>query len=440
MASYSETLNYIYNLRGGEIDLRLHRVEQALSLFGHPERCFRAFHIAGTNGKGSTAAMLHRILCAEGYRVALYTSPHVVSFTERIRVGDEEISQDQVVELAELIKSRSAGEGIALTFFEFVTVMALVYFARHKVDAAVVEVGLGGRLDATNVVVPVVSIITTISKDHEAYLGSDLLSIAREKGGIIKEGVPVVCGALPPDAGELLKAMASAKGSADFFLGRDFSFALKKGGLFDYEGLRWRVQGLSLGLRGRYQRGNAALALGALEVAQRDFPVSEAAVREGLRTVLWSGRLEVMFRRPTVILDGAHNGEGVRTLVSEIRDLPEMKEVKEVRLLFAAMDDKDWPSMLGELSAVASEMVLARVPLERSADPRKIAKAVPRDVPYTVIDDPLEAARFLLDKAQADDAILVTGSLYLLGQVRPFLSEMASAGKFSRGDFAESRI
>jgi len=437
MASYTETLNYIYNLRGGEIDLRLHRVEQALSLFGHPERCYRAFHIAGTNGKGSTAAMLHRILSAEGYRVALYTSPHVVSFTERIRVGDEEISQDEVVELAELIKSRSAREGISLTFFEFVTVMALVYFARHKVDAAVVEVGLGGRLDATNVVVPVVSIITTISKDHEAYLGSDPLSIAREKGGIIKEGIPVVCGALPPDAGELLKAMAAAKGSADFSLGRDFSFALKKSGLFDYEGLKWRFQSLSLGLRGRYQRGNAALALGALEVAQRDFPVGEAAVREGLRTVLWPGRLEVMFRGPAVILDGAHNGEGIRALVSEMRDFP---EVKKIRLLFAAMEDKDWASMLGQLSAVASEMVLTRVPMQRSADPRKIADAVPPDIPCTVIDNPLEAARFLLDKAQADDAILVTGSLYLLGQVRPFLSEMAAAGKFPRGDFAESRI
>src|SRR3989304_8936701 len=195
--TYTETLDYIFNLRGGEIDLRLDRVERALALFGHPDRRSFAFHIAGTNGRGSVAAMLHGILSAEGYRVALYTSPHVVSFTERIRVGEEEISQEEVVELAEEIKRRSAKEGVGLTFFEFVTVMALVYFARRKVEVAVVEVGLGGRLDATNLVVPAVSVITTISKDHEAYLGSDLLSIAREKGGIIKEGVPVVCGSLP---------------------------------------------------------------------------------------------------------------------------------------------------------------------------------------------------------------------------------------------------
>ena len=184
--TYTETLDYIFNLRGGEIDLRLDRVERALSLFGHPERRYPAFHIAGTNGKGSTAAMLHRILSLAGYRAALYTSPHVVSFTERIRVGDGEISPAEVVELAEEIKSRAAGAGIRLTFFEFVTVMAFIYFSRLNADVAVVEVGLGGRLDATNLVVPAVSMITTIARDHEAYLGRDLLSIAREKGGIIK--------------------------------------------------------------------------------------------------------------------------------------------------------------------------------------------------------------------------------------------------------------
>ena len=182
MDSYSETLNTIYNLRGGVIDLRLDRMNQALALFDHPEKQFPSFHIAGTNGKGSTAAMLHRILSRSGYRVALYTSPHLVSFTERIRVGDEEIVPNEVVALAQEIWDRTAAANVPLTFFEFVTVMAFIHFARRKIDVAVVEVGLGGRLDATNLVRPVVSLISTISKDHEAYLGSDLLSIAREKG------------------------------------------------------------------------------------------------------------------------------------------------------------------------------------------------------------------------------------------------------------------
>ncbi|MFQ5902742.1 MAG: bifunctional folylpolyglutamate synthase/dihydrofolate synthase [Candidatus Binatia bacterium] len=430
MDTYSETLNYIFNLRGGEIDLRLHRVEQALSLFGHPERCYPVFHIAGTNGKGSTAAMLHRILSAEGYRVALYTSPHIVSFTERIRVGEEEISQEEVIELAEVVKGRSAGEGISLTFFEFVTVMALVYFARRKVDVAVVEVGLGGRWDATNLVVPRVSIITTISKDHEIYLGSDLLSIAREKGGIIKRGVPVICGSLSPDVGALLGEMAEAKGSASYFLGRDFSFALKEDGLFDYTGLERNLTDLSLALQGRYQRGNAALALGVLEVAAGDFPVSEAAVRVGLETVFWPGRFEVVGRRPTVILDGAHNGEGVRALVGEVRDL---QVTKKIKLLFAAMEDKDWPLMLGKLLGVAREVVLTRVPMERSADPKNIARTLGGEVPLTVIEDPVQGLRFLLDRVGPDDVVLIAGSLYLLGQVRPWLLKMTTAETLGGG-------
>lgn len=422
MASYSETLDYIFNLRGGEIDLRLHRVERALSLFGHPERCYRAFHIAGTNGKGSTAAMLHRILSAQGYRVALYTSPHVVSFTERIRVGEEEIAEEEVMGLAELIKNCSEEESLSLTFFEFVTVMALIYFARRKVDIAVVEVGLGGRLDATNLVLPRVSIITTISKDHEAYLGSDLLSIAREKGGIIKKGIPVVCGSLPEDVGELLREMAEAKGSASYFLGRDVSLTLRKGGLFDYRGLEWNLTDLSLALRGRYQRSNAAVVLNALEVASRDFPVSEKAVREGLETVSWPGRFEVMLRCPTVILDGAHNGEGIKALVSEVRTFAGGKKVK---LVFGAMRDKDWPLMLRELVTVSSEAVLTRVPMERSVDPTDMIQALPSSILPTIIGDPREAMRFLLDKADPGDIILVTGSLYLLGQVRPLLADMA---------------
>ena len=436
MASYSETLDYIFNLRGGEIDLRLHRVERVLSLFGHPERRYPAFHIAGTNGKGSVAAMLHRILAAEGYRVALYTSPHVVSFTERIRVGDQEISQEEVVELAEEIKRRSAKEGVGLTFFEFVTVMALVYFARRKVEVAVVEVGLGGRLDATNLVLPSVSIITTISKDHEAYLGSDLLSIAREKGGIIKEGVPVVCGSLSPEVAELLREMAGLKGSASYFLGSDFSFAIKDGGLFDYKGLNWNLKGLSLALQGRYQRGNAALVLKALEVGKKDFPVKEGALREGLRTVFWPGRFEVVRRHPMVILDGAHNGEGVKVLVDEIRNF---LGVKKVKLLFAVMEDKDWAYMLGELSEIASEAVLSRVPMQRGADPWRVREVIGEKIPAIVLEEPAKALRFVLERAGPEDVVLVTGSLYLLGEVRPVLVEEA-LGQSSEGQFADVRL
>jgi len=301
--SYSETLDRIYNLRGGVIDLRLDRMERALVLFNHPEKTFPSFHIAGTNGKGSTAAMLHRILCLGGYRTALYTSPHLVSFTERIRIGDREISPDEVVALAEEVWRRTLTADVALTFFEFVTVMAFVYFARQGVDVAVVEVGLGGRLDATNLATPVVSMITTISKDHEVYLGSDLRSIAREKAGIIKAGVPVVLGALPAEVMDIFSGLACDQHARAFFLGRDFKISLKNKNLFDYIGMNQGFSNLSLPFRGRHQWNNAAVALGALEVAGGAFPVSGAVIREGLATVSWPGRFEVMLERPAVVLD-----------------------------------------------------------------------------------------------------------------------------------------
>jgi dihydrofolate synthase / folylpolyglutamate synthase len=424
MDSYSETLNRIYNLRGGVIDLRLDRMDQALSLFDHPEKKFPSFHIAGTNGKGSTAAMLHRILSQSGYRVALYTSPHLVSFTERIRVGDEEIAPNEVVGLADEIWVRTTTAKISLTFFEFVTVMAFVYFARHEIDVGVIEVGLGGRLDATNLVRPVVSLISTISKDHEAYLGSDLLSIAREKGGIIKKGIPLVCGALPTEVAALLKNIADEHDAPAYFFGRDFTFSLKNRDLFDYTGVKWCLNNVDVALRGRHQKRNAALALSALEVAAQDFPVNEAALREGLKTVRWPGRFEIIQDRPTVILDGAHNGEGVKALVEEIENFREQRKVK---LLFASMEDKDWHLMLEGFSEVADEIVLTRVNMERCADPHRLAAQLSGKVTNLVIEDSRSALEYVLDRAESNDIILVAGSLYLLSEIRPILQEIAGA-------------
>jgi dihydrofolate synthase/folylpolyglutamate synthase len=420
MASYSEILDKIYNLRGGMIDLRLDRMNQALALFNHPEKQYPSFHIAGTNGKGSTAAMLHRILSHAGYRTALYTSPHLVSFTERIRIADDEITEIEVVALAEELRQRAAAADIPLTFFEFVTVMAFVHFARRQVDVAIVEVGLGGRLDATNLVPPVVSLITTISKDHEAYLGSDIVSIAREKGGIIKPNVPIICGDLPGEAREVIGSIAGSINAPIYHLKQNFIFSLKSGGSFDYKGVNWHLQELSIALRGRHQRANAAVALCALEVAARDFAVGEHAIRDGLRTVSWPGRFEVLGNKPTVILDGAHNGEGVRALLDEIRDF---RGNRKVIMLFAAMEDKDWGLMLDTLAQELDEMVLTRVAMDRSADPHRLASRLSGKIPHRVIENSHFALSWLLDRADPDDLILVAGSLYLLGEIRPAVAE-----------------
>lgn len=425
MDRYSDTLQKIYNLRGGMIDLRLDRMDRALGLFEHPERQFPSIHVAGTNGKGSTSAMLQRILSLAGYRTALYTSPHLVSFTERMRVGDNEIASDKVVELADEIEQRTAAVDLPLTFFEFVTVMAFVHFAREKIDLAVVEVGLGGRLDATNLVTPLVSVITTISKDHEAYLGSDVLSIAREKGGIIKSRVPVVGGRLLPEVTELIKGIADEHASRSYFLGADYEIFLQDEELFDYRGIKQHFLNLTLGLRGRHQRANAAVALAALELVSDHFPTSEHAVRKGLATVYWPGRFEVMLDRPTVILDGAHNGEGVKALVDELGDRAHGRKIK---VLFAAMADKEWDLMVNTLVKIADEIVFTRVDMERSADPKQLAESVHNRIPQRVITDSATALRTLFDEALPEDIIVIAGSLYLLGEIRP-LAKQIVAGK-----------
>ena len=425
MDAYLKTLNRIYNLRGGIIDLRLERMERALALFDHPEKTFPSFHIAGTNGKGSTAAILHRILCSAGYRTALYTSPHLVSFTERIRIDDEEITADEVVALAKEIWRRTETAHILLTFFEIVTVMALLYFARRQVDAAVIEVGLGGRFDATNLVRSIVTVITSISRDHEAFLGFDIASIAREKAGIIKKGVPVVCGALPLEAMEVIQQIADSMQAAAYRLGQNFTLKLKTNGSFDYNGANWNFPDLSVALRGAHQIRNAGVATAALEVVYDRFPTSELAIRSGLQNVSWPGRMEMILTDPAVIIDGAHNREGVEVLADELRQL---RVGRRIRMLFAVMDDKDWRFMLDILAGVVDEIVFTRVSqLERSADPVRLQQELAGRLQSQVIPDPRSAVETLIQSAGPNELIVITGSLYLLGEVRPLLTTMAQA-------------
>ena len=367
--------------------------------------------------------MLQRILSLAGYRTALYTSPHLVSFTERIKIGDEEITEDEVVAIADEIWQRTSSAGIALTYFEVVTVMAFIYFARCSTELAVVEVGLGGRYDATNVITPLVSLITTISKDHEAFLGADLLSIAGEKAGIIKPAVPVVCGAVASEVQQLFRHTAQERGSKAYFFGSDFSFSLKNEGFFDYTGLKRHYSNLTVRLRGRHQKYNAAVALAALEVIEDRFPVAEKDVRTGLATVQWPGRLEVMLEKPTVVIDGAHNGEGIQALVEAL----EIYRGRRIKLLFAAMSDKDWQLMLTRLSGVISEAMFTKVAMERSADPAELAQGLAGRMKTRSHSESRAALRLLIDESAPDDVIVVAGSLYLLGEVRPMLQELAAA-------------
>jgi dihydrofolate synthase / folylpolyglutamate synthase len=448
---YADVVAWLYALDAAKgMDFKLERVMLALKNLGDPHRAFPVVHVAGTNGKGSVAAMLHAMFRAGGYRVGLYTSPHLVSLTERIRVGDHLIGEADVVTLAREIRTAATVCGIELTFFEFLTVMAFLHFARCRVDMAVVEVGLGGRLDATNVVDPSVAVITTIGLDHEEFLGNTLASVAHEKAGIIKPGRPVVIGKVTEDVRALLVAIAGERGAPPSCWGHDFTIetAAQLSGLlpdlppgpegrpeparreaigegtqrptnlaFQFKGMGVDLADLAVGLRGAYQRDNAATAIATALQVRRTLPLSDAAVRDGLAAVRWPGRLDVVHDAPLVLLDGAHNADGVHTLV---RELPEIIGSRQLHVLFGVMRDKHWPPMVQALGPRVATATLATPLASRGEAAEALARAFEPYCPVRIAAHPLDGLQSVLRSARADDAILVTGSLFLVGAVYPY--------------------
>jgi dihydrofolate synthase/folylpolyglutamate synthase len=429
MLTYHETLDFLYHLEVERMDLKLERVAAALQLCGSPQHRFPALHIAGTNGKGSTAALLHAVLSAAGYRVGLFTSPHLIDFCERIRLGTECISAQDVVDEVAAIRARVEPAGIRLTPFEMMTVLAFCAFAGAQLDVAVVEVGLGGRLDATNVLSPLVSVITGIGLDHQAYLGSSLADIAREKGGIIKPGVPVVIGKVEAESCDLLCTLARYAGSAVRLYGQDFTVSDHSSEGMTYQGSAGRLANLRLGLRGRFQHQNAAVALAALEMIRAPFPVSEDDLRLGLRTATWPGRLDVVSEHPLVVLDGAHNPQAIETLSAE---LPSILQGRRVKLLFSVMRDKDWRAMVPMLTRITDEVVVTHVQQARAEDPARLQAAFAPFCPVRVVTDAREACQQLMTDAGPGDAVVVCGSLFLVGEVYSLFAP-AVAPFFPRG-------
>jgi dihydrofolate synthase/folylpolyglutamate synthase len=411
MGAYEDTLAWLSALEvSAGWDLKLDRMARALAVRGHPESRWPALHIAGTNGKGSVAAMLDAVLRAAGHRTGLYTSPHLVDFTERIRADGRTIPQDAVVALVAELRPSLESAGIALTHFEFATLIAFEWFARIGVEAAVVEVGLGGRLDATNLVRPAVTAITSIARDHEEYLGTDLRSIAAEKAGIAKPGIPLVVGRVPREADEVIAAHAATVGAPLARVEEARLAGAADGLVFRGGGLVW--DRLRLALPGSFQRDNAAVALLALAQVQTLLRCPPQAVRDGLATVRWPGRLEVVGRDPLVILDGAHNPAGTAALA---RELPALLGGRRVVLVFAVMADKDWCAMLAPLWPYVARAVVTRVG-RRAADPGSLAAAVGAHVPVQTISEPRAAVRAAVADARSDEAVLVSGSLFLVGE------------------------
>ncbi len=319
MLSYRETLDFLYGLQRFGIKLGLTNIRSLLERLGHPEKSCQIVHVAGTNGKGSVCAGVAGLLQAAGRRTGLYTSPHLHAFGERIRVNGECIPEAEVVRLTRELRALSSD--IPATFFEFTTALALRYFQERQVEWAVLEVGMGGRLDATNTVCPRVTVITPVSLDHAEHLGSDLAAIAREKGGIIKPGVPLILGPQAPRAAREIEALARAVGAPVQKFGRDFSVTLA-GDQFDFRGRRFFLPGLSPRLAGAHQRENLSLALAVAEELQPLVPeLNEAILRRSIAQVTWPGRLEWFPGRPSVLLDGAHNPAGAAALAAHLAGL-----------------------------------------------------------------------------------------------------------------------
>ncbi|HWQ91454.1 MAG TPA: folylpolyglutamate synthase/dihydrofolate synthase family protein, partial [Clostridia bacterium] len=353
--TYAEAIQFLYSLRWYGTKLGLAHTFRLAELAGDPQRRLRFIHVAGTNGKGSTCAMLENIYRASGLRVGLFTSPHLVAFGERIQVNRQLITEPDIIrlvgEMQPLMAQFSTEEHP--TFFEVVTVMALRYFVEQQCDLVVWETGLGGRLDATNIVTPLASVITNIQYDHQKWLGETLASIAAEKAGIIKPSVPVISGATEPEARAVIEAAARQQGAPLTFVP-------------DSAASDPVLRAMALPLLGQHQRLNAAVALATVNVLHGTLPVSQAAIRQGLAGVHWAGRLQIV-TRPSgqrVLLDGAHNMGGAHILAESLRQyFPGEKPA----LLLGILQDKDWPGMCRLLAPLASRILLAPVHNERTA-------------------------------------------------------------------------
>ena len=418
---YQQSLDYLYRLEKFGMIFGLTQVEKILNAIGNPHKEIQAIHIGGTNGKGSTAAIMSSILQKEGYRVGLYTSPHLIRFTERIKVNGKEIEKEEVAALVGGMRKEIEAAGITppFTFFDFTTAMALHYFKQKLVDLAILEVGLGGRLDSTNVVDPLISIITNIAKDHEDYLGRSILKIAREKAGIIKKGRPLITAATQPQVLRLFSKVCQEKGSPYYRVGKDFLYVRAEDRDFDYEGLNRKLWGIHLNLKGFHQVINATTALGAMEVLEDlGYCVSTEAMVEGVREVDWPGRLEMVSSSPGVILDGAHNPAGALVLKES---LEKEFQYQHLILLIGIMKDKDIRSMLHLLAPLADHIILTKPHTDRATPPVLLKKALGQNEKKAEIAEDLkEAIERGLSLTHKEDLLCITGSLYTVGEARAY--------------------
>jgi dihydrofolate synthase / folylpolyglutamate synthase len=421
--AYQKSLDYLYGLEKFGMIFGLAQIRKMLEAIGDPHKAIQSIHIGGTNGKGSTAAMMASILQQEGYRVGLYTSPHLVRFTERIKVNGQEIDEKEVASLAGWMKEKIEAAGIpsSVTFFDFTTAMALLYFSQKMVDLAILEVGLGGRLDSTNVVDPLLSIVTNVALDHEDVLGKGILRIAREKAGIIKESRPFITAATQPQVLRLFSKICREKGAPFYRVGKDVQGSWEGDHDFRYEGLHRKLWSVTLNLLGRHQVVNATTALAALEVVEElGYPVSTQGMIDGLRLVDWPGRLERVSSSPKVVVDGAHNLAGALALKEA---LGQEFQFRHLILLIGILKDKDIRGILRTLAPLADHIILSKPHIDRAAPVISLHEALGKDRKKAeIVEDVEDAIQKGLSMTGEEDLLCIAGSLYMVGEAKSFFS------------------
>jgi len=419
LINYEKRTNFDYKK-----SLKLERITAFSRRFGEPHRGIKAIHISGTKGKGSASSFINSILMEAGYKVGLYTSPHLFSFRERIRINGEPIREEDVARLMDEIKPHAEimeKEDNKPTYFELCTMMAFLYFKRENTDFVVLEVGMGGRLDSTNIVEPLISVITPIGYDHVQHLGHTLKDIASEKCGIIKKDSIVISSPQHAEAMDVIREISSERNSKLYIVGKDIFFEALSS---DLEGQSFRLLTrygeypyLKIQLLGDFQLENAAAAVAAVEeLRSRDIFIRNDAIRDGLAKARWPGRLEIMSKKPFIVVDGAQDVNSVLRLKQAVKNI---FRYKRLFLIFGAMQDKDVDGMCRELNGLADCVVATKSKSERAAPPEIIKETMlnyNKEVNIITTASVVEAINECKEKAGEGDLILVTGSLYVVAE------------------------
>jgi dihydrofolate synthase/folylpolyglutamate synthase len=417
--NYKETINYLENLQHGKIRPEIESVKNVFDELGNPQNSFKSIHIAGTNGKGSTAVMIDSILRDAGYSTGLYISPHILDFTERIKINNNPIKKTEVVGYVKRLKSYF--EKYNSTYFESATIICFLYFCEKNIDIAIVETGMGGRFDATNVINPVISVITDIGVEHQKFLGNTISEIASEKGGIIKKGKECIVSATQTEAVKTLKNIAKNRNSKYYQVYRHSKVKLKimnlSGIKFDYQQKGLFLKNLFIPLTGLHQLKNARTAIFTINrLKNNGFSIKDENIINGLKNARFNGRFEKVNNNPLIIADVGHNPDCFNVIKQTIKIL---FPSKKIYLLFGVKNDKDYITMIKILKPICQEIVGIKLNNHNTLDPKELIGITKRiKIKYNYFDTGKDGLDFLIRKVDKDDIILSTGSHLTVSEIK----------------------